>query len=117
MHYKEQLAQKRLILEDTLRRIGKISDVTIAPVIPSPRPLGYRQVLRMGIGQGRDGMFLGFFESGTQELLPVDTCFLVDEDLRSVLDGVRGDFVLWTLKGRYLKVWKFDGLSLKRDVC
>lgn len=89
MHYKEQLAQKRLILEDTLRRIGKISDVTIAPVIPSPRPLGYRQVLRMGIGQGRDGMFLGFFESGTQELLPVDTCFLVDEDLRSVLDGVR----------------------------
>ncbi len=89
VHYDEQLCQKRLILEDTLRRIGKISDVRISPVIPSPRPYGYRHVLRMGIGQGRDGMFLGFFESGTQRLVPVETCFLVDEDIRCVIDGVR----------------------------
>ncbi|HSF11234.1 MAG TPA: hypothetical protein VLA60_17620, partial [Nitrospirales bacterium] len=60
IQYEEQLSQKRLILEDTLRRIGKISDVLIAPVIPSPRPYGYRQVLRMGIGEGPDGLFLGF---------------------------------------------------------
>jgi 23S rRNA (uracil1939-C5)-methyltransferase len=89
LQYEEQLAQKRLILDDTLRRIGKISDVLIAPVIPSPKPYGYRQVLRMGIGEGRDGIFLGFFESGTQHLLPVETCLLVNEDFRSVIDAVR----------------------------
>jgi len=89
VHYEEQISQKRLILEDTLCRIGKISDVTISPVIPSLRPYGYRHVLRMGIGEGRDGLFLGFFETGTQQLLPVETCFLVDEDFRSVIDSVR----------------------------
>jgi|GEM_PF-207765 len=89
VHYDAQLSQKRLILEDTLRRIAKISNVTISPVIPSPRPYGYRQVLRMGIGEGSDGLFLGFFESRTQQLLPVDTCFLVNENFRSIIDSVR----------------------------
>jgi len=91
VHYDEQLCQKRLILEDTLRRIGKIFNARISSVIPSPRPYGYRQVLRMGIGQGRDGIFLGFFESGTRRLLPVETCFLVDEDVHSVIDSVRSE--------------------------
>ncbi len=89
VQYEEQCSQKRLILGDTLCRIGKMSDIPISPVIPSPGPYGYRQVLRMGIGEGRDGVFLGFFESGTQQLLPVDTCFLVDEGFRAVIDGVR----------------------------
>ena len=89
VHYQEQLSQKRLILEDALCRIGKMSELTIAHVIPSPQPYGYRQVLRLGIGKGSDGVFLGFFESGSQHLLPVETCFLVEEELRTVLDTVR----------------------------
>ena len=66
VRYEEQLAQKWLILEDTFRRVGKFSNVSIFPVIPSPKPYGYRQVIRMGIGRGHDGLFLGFFESGTK---------------------------------------------------
>ncbi len=85
LRYEEQLRQKHLILEDTLSRIGKLSGLSIAPVIPSPQPYGYRQVLRMGIGEGKDGWFLGFFESGTQNLFPVDTCFLVSEDFRHTI--------------------------------
>ena len=103
VQYEEQLSQKRSILEDTLRRIGKISDATISPVIPSPRPYGYRQVLRMGIGQGKDGLFLGFFESGTSQLLPVDTCFLVDEEFRSVIDAVRVGLRSLVLEGMNLE--------------
>jgi 23S rRNA (uracil1939-C5)-methyltransferase len=85
LRYEEQLRQKHLILEDTLSRVGKISGLSIAPVIPSPQPYGYRQVLRMGIGEGKDGWFLGFFESGTQNLFPVETCFLVSEDFRHTI--------------------------------
>ncbi|PJA80910.1 MAG: 23S rRNA (uracil(1939)-C(5))-methyltransferase RlmD [Nitrospirae bacterium CG_4_9_14_3_um_filter_51_5] len=103
VQYEEQLSQKRLILEETLRRIGKISDVLISPVIPSPRPYGYRQVLRMGIGEGRDGLFLGFFEAGTQQLLPVDTCFLVDEAFRSVIDSVRSALRALAIEGMNLE--------------
>ncbi len=89
VNYEEQLSQKRLILGDTLCRIGKMSDLQVSPVVPSPKPYGYRQVLRLGIGEGRSGMFLGFFESRTQRLLPVETCFLVDEKLRAVIDAIR----------------------------
>ena len=103
VYYEEQLTQKRLILEETLSRIGKISDVTISPVIPSPRPYGYRQVLRMGIGEGSDGLFLGFFESGTQQLLPVETCFLVDEEFRSVIDSVRAGLRSLIIEGMNLE--------------
>ena len=103
IQYEEQLSQKRLILEDTLRRIGKISDVLIFPVIPSPKPYGYRQVLRMGIGEGPDGLFLGFFESGTQQLLPVDMCFLVDDRLRSVMDSVRSSLRSLVIEGMNLE--------------
>ena len=103
VQYDEQLSQKRLILEDTLRRIGKMSDVSISPVIPSPRPYGYRQVLRLGIGGGPDGVFLGFFESGTQQLLPVDTCFLVDEGFRAVIDAVRAGLRSLVLDGMNLE--------------
>jgi len=103
VHYEEQLSQKRLILEDTLCRIGKISDVTISPVIPSPRPYGYRQVLRMGIGEGSDGLFLGFFEAGTQQLLPVETCFLVDEGFRAVIDSVRAGLRSLIIEGMNLE--------------
>jgi 23S rRNA (uracil1939-C5)-methyltransferase len=103
VHYEKQLSQKRLILEDTFCRIGKISDITISPVIPSPRPYGYRQVLRMGIGEGSDGLFLGFFEAGTQHLLPVDMCFLVDEDFRIVIDAVRSGLRSLAIKGMHLE--------------
>ncbi|GJL60404.1 MAG: putative RNA methyltransferase [Nitrospirales bacterium] len=99
IRYEEQLSQKRLILEDTLRRIGKISDVLISPVIPSPRPYGYRQVLRMGIGGEPEGLFLGFFKSGTRHLLPVDTCFLVNDMVRSIIDSVGDSLRSLTVKG------------------
>ncbi len=89
IEYEVQLSQKRLILEDTLRRVGKMSELQISPIVPSPEPYGYRQVLRLGIEKGRDGAFLGFFESGTQHLIPVETCFLVDEKLRAVIDAIR----------------------------
>lgn len=85
LRYEEQLRQKQCILQDTLSRIGKLSGLSIAPVIPSPQPYGYRQVLRMGIGEGKDGWFLGFFESGSQTLFPVETCFLVSEDFRQTI--------------------------------
>ncbi len=89
VEYEEQLSQKRLILEDTLRRIGKRAELLIPPVVPSPKPYGYRQVLRLGIGEGSDRAFLGFFESGTQHLIPVETCFLVDEEFRAVIDAIQ----------------------------
>ncbi len=89
IQYETQLAQKRFMLEDTLRRIGKFSAITISPVIPSPKVYGYRHVLRMGIGMGSDGPFFGFFKSGTRQLVPVDTCSLINEKMQAIYSNLR----------------------------
>jgi 23S rRNA (uracil1939-C5)-methyltransferase len=86
--YAEQLLQKHSMLQDTLSRIGKFTGLAIAPVIPSSQPFGYRQVLRLGIHRGTNGWSLGFFEAGSQHLLPVETCFLVSEDFRRLIHQV-----------------------------
>ncbi len=103
IEYEEQLSQKRLILEDTLRRIGKMSELQVSPVILSPKPYGYRQVIRLGIGEGRGGVFLGFFESRTQHLVPVETCFLGDDQLRAVIDAIRSGLCRLAMPGMNLE--------------
>ena len=85
LDYEEQLRQKQAILQDAFNRIGKFTGLSIAPVIPSPHPYAYRQVLRLGIGEGKDGWFLGFHELGSQQLLTVNTCFLVPENFRDTI--------------------------------
>jgi 23S rRNA (uracil1939-C5)-methyltransferase len=57
----------------------------------------------MGIGEGSDGVFLGFFESETQQLLPVETCLLVDENFRSVIDAVRSGLRSLVMDGMNLE--------------
>ena len=108
IQYDAQLVQKRLMLEDTLRRIAKISDVTISPVIASPQSYGYRQVLRMGIVKGPDGVFLGFFKAGTQQLLPVDRCYLVDEKIQAILTAVCSN-----LRSSAIKEGKLESVEIR----
>ena len=103
VQYEEQLCQKQLILEDTLQRIGKMTKLPITPVMASPEPYGYRQVLRMGIGEGSDGVFLGFFESGSQQILPVETCFLVNEHFQKIIDAVRKGLHSAAIEGKNLE--------------
>jgi len=100
--YEEQLRQKQLILQDALSRIGKLPALSIPPVIPSPQPYGYRQVLRMGIGERSGGWFLGFFESGSQRLFPVETCFLVSESFRNTIDQLGKRLQMIPLQPQFL---------------
>src|SRR3989338_4036183 len=39
--YEAQLKAKQAILAETLERIGKLKEVTILPIIPSPEPWNY----------------------------------------------------------------------------
>ncbi len=85
LNYGEQLSQKQGLLEDSLRRIGKFSEPHVSPVLPSPHPLGYRQVLRLSVVKRPGGRFLGFFELGTRDLVPVKHCLLVNAEFQSLI--------------------------------
>ncbi len=81
----EQVRQKGLILEDAMRRIGKLSDLVIPSPVPSPQALGYRQVLRLAVQKSAGAWNLGFYQHGTKRIVPVSECFLVEPPFRTLI--------------------------------
>ena len=86
--YDLQVEQKRRMLQEVLRRIGKQSESPIDPVVPSHLPLGYRFAVRFAVGKNRLGKLLGFYEAGEQRICPVEHCLLAVEDMQSIPKGV-----------------------------
>lgn len=76
-----QLAGKRRIVEDSLRRIGRIdvSDGLVRPCVPSPEVYGYRNKIELITGTTGGRFSLGFSRIASNELVPIDRCMLLPE--------------------------------------
>jgi 23S rRNA (uracil1939-C5)-methyltransferase len=73
--YSTQLAAKEKNVEDALRRIGKLEDFELFPIIRSPGEYHYRRRVRLQIdGQKR----LGFYRAFSHELIEIDSCLIAD---------------------------------------
>ena len=83
--YDEQLRLKNSILAETLCRAGLCREEELpeilAPPLASPKPLGYRQRIRLQVAQGR----AGYFGRQSHSLIPVSRCPLAREPINSVL--------------------------------
>lgn len=62
-----QLAAKRHILEESLRRIGKIEQAALPPIGIHPSPLNYRLRSRLH----RQGDAVGFYAVGSHRVIPL----------------------------------------------
>jgi len=67
--YEMQLALKRGILEDQLRRIGKIASLAEIGVVAG-EPWGYRNRVQLHVGKGA----LGYLQSQSHKLCPIESC-------------------------------------------
>lgn len=94
MHYKyeAQLAMKRQRVIDALERIGKMRDFDVAPCIPSPSPLHYRNKIQVPVRRGENGIEIGFHARNTHDLIDVPFCHIhcaigqkVYEEARNVI--------------------------------
>ena len=81
MPYASQLESKSAILVDQLKRIGKLNDVPIAPIVPSPEPWHYRNYVQFQISQ--EGK-LGFSKSRSNDIIPIEECFLPEPMLDEI---------------------------------
>lgn len=72
--YSGQLEWKQKILEETLRRIGKLEGVPFEAPIPSAKPFNYRARARFHV----DGARAGFFEGGSHRVVDMASCPLLD---------------------------------------
>jgi tRNA/tmRNA/rRNA uracil-C5-methylase (TrmA/RlmC/RlmD family) len=84
--YEHQLATKWRQARDVLQRIGKLNDIPLGPIIPSPKPYGYRNRITV---HAQDGV-IGFFRRDSHCLIDVERCPISCDEVNRELTGLRG---------------------------
>jgi 23S rRNA (uracil1939-C5)-methyltransferase len=91
LDYERQTEAKREILRETLRRLGKVIWDSEIPVHAGPA-WNYRNRAELKLGRKAGGKAeIGFFESESHRLLPIDSCPILSPRLNSILSELRGD--------------------------
>jgi 23S rRNA (uracil1939-C5)-methyltransferase len=83
--YEHQLAIKWRQVRDALRRIGKLKDVPMRPIIASPKQYGYRNRITVHAEQG----VIGFYRRDSHQLLDIEACPISSDELNGALADLR----------------------------
>ncbi|MBP1930097.1 23S rRNA (uracil(1939)-C(5))-methyltransferase RlmD [Ammoniphilus resinae] len=89
MSYAEQLRQKTGIVEDNLRRIGKIDHAVIHPTIGMEEPWRYRNKAQVPIGEQEGGLIGGFYSQGSHRIIDMEACLIQHEKNDEVVQQVK----------------------------
>lgn len=90
MPYASQLQWKQRILTDALTRIGKLPNLTVRDILPSPQQWGYRNKMEFAFGSDVQGnVFLGLRQRGTHKIVDVTHCKLMPEPAMKILAHIR----------------------------
>lgn len=91
MSYEAQLTAKAAIVEDCLKRIGRLELENPVEICGSPRDLGYRTRAEWHLDV--DKKLMGYFRRGSHEVIDIDACPILVEDLQEELVSLRGAIV------------------------
>jgi len=86
LRYDAQLKAKQQSVEDALRRIGKLSDFELRPIIPSANEYHYRRRIRLQVDGAKR---LGFYGASSHHLVEIDSCHIADDRLNSAIEPAR----------------------------
>ena len=97
--YAHQLEIKSRQVGDVLRRIGKLKDVPMRPIIPSPRDYGYRNRVTIHAENG----VVGYFRRDSHHLIDIERCPIAMDEVNHELAKLRSHDVPdghYTLRAR-----------------
>jgi len=97
--YAHQLEIKTRQVRDLLKRIGKLDDVPMRPIIPSPLPYAYRNRVTVHAENG----VIGYFQRDSNRLIDVKHCPIAMEEVNRELADLRSHDVPdghYTLRAR-----------------
>src|SRR2546423_15428997 len=83
--YEHQLAIKWRQVRDALQRIGKLKDVPMRPIVPSPKQYAYRNRITV---HAQDGV-IGFFRRDSRRLLDIERCPISSDEVNRTLTELR----------------------------
>ena len=84
--YDAQLAAKVRNLNEALRRIGKLGDCQIRPIVRAAREFNYRRRIQMRCGADRQ---IGFSAAASHDLVAIEVCAVAAAAINRVLEPVR----------------------------
>lgn len=84
--YEHQLAIKWHQVRNVLQRIGKLRDIPLRPIIPSPKQYEYRNRITVHV---QDGV-IGFFRRDSHRLIDVERCPISCDEVNRALTELRG---------------------------
>ena len=88
--YQDQLRIKEAILDDQLRRVGKIESPPVKTIQPSPLPWNYRNHIQFHIAE--DGS-PGFLKHRSAEIVPIQECHLPEEGLNQIWPSFNLEYI------------------------
>lgn len=83
--YAHQLEIKSRQVRDVLQRIGKLKEVPLRSIIPSPLPYGYRNRITVHAESG----VIGYFQRDSHRLIDIERCPIAMEELNRELAELR----------------------------
>ena len=86
LSYEAQLRLKERHVRDALARIGGISDPPVRPALGAEAPFRYRNKAEFALAGNR----FGYYRRGTHELLDIDDCLLLPQELISAATAAAG---------------------------
>jgi 23S rRNA (uracil1939-C5)-methyltransferase len=90
LRYEAQIAAKEAQVGDALRRIGRIAEPPLEPILPAVEQFHYRNKLEYSFTAAPRGAALGFHRAGRwDEVLEVDRCWLTTDLGNSIREAVR----------------------------
>lgn len=88
MAYPAQLAAKETVVREQLRRIGRLDDAVVRPIVGAIDPWGYRNHLRFSTGKKFGDV--GFISRRGRGLLKVECCPISEPWVNEVLPKLQG---------------------------
>lgn len=86
--YPEQLRYKQHQIAELLRRIGKLPNLNVEEIRPSPREYGYRNrvMIRSQWNRVKQGLEIGFIRHDNRMVVDIEECIIAEP---GVNDGIR----------------------------
>ncbi|PYM15350.1 MAG: RNA methyltransferase [Verrucomicrobia bacterium] len=93
MDYRAQLRIKHKQITDLFQRVGGYAGDAVEPVVPCPRPYGYRNriMLRSQWDKFKQGLNLGFIRHDNRLVVDIEECRIAEPGLNEQIKRVRAN--------------------------
>ncbi len=91
--YTTQLQLKHKQIADLFERVGGFAQAVVAPVVPCPRPYGYRNriMIRSQWDKFKQGLNIGFIRADNRLVVDIDECKIAEPALNEQIQHVRAN--------------------------